>query len=169
MAGKYELRRDSWNRVQADITEDATVGIKMLPETDPRRIDKNTHAYCVLDLRTTFGVIRIRDIRVQWSDPNQRHFIRWRQWYTGRERDGRKEYLDVAGPLDATTRGKFADAILDVFTQIKEEAALGTLGRQNPQLKELKEKLAIQTVDAVDEAAAVEAAEEAMGVSQSEV
>ncbi len=169
MAEKYELRRDSWNRVQADIAEDLTVGIKVLSETDQRRIEKGTHAYCVLDLRTSLGVIRIRDIRVQWSEPNQRHFIRWRQWNTGRIRDGRKEYLDVAGPLDPDTRNKFADAILDVFSQIKEEAASGTLGRQNPQLQELKEKLAMETTDAVEVAAATEAEVATVEADQPEV
>ena len=158
MAGKYELRRDSWNRVQADIAEDLTVGIKVLSETDERRIDKNTHAYCVLDLRTSMGVIRIRDIKVQWSDPNQRHFIRWRQWNTGRIRGGRKEYLDVAGPLDPDTRNKYANAILDVFAQIKEEAAAGTLGHANPQLQELKEKMSLDAAQETE--AAVEAAAE---------
>jgi len=158
MAGKYELRRDSFNRVQADIAEDLTVGIKVLSETDERRIDKNTHAYCVLDLRTSMGVLRIRDIKIQWSDPNQRHFIRWRQWNTGRLREGRKEYLDVAGPLDPDTRNKYASAILDVFAQIKEEAAAGTLGRANPQLQELKAKLALENIQETD--AAVEAAAE---------
>ncbi len=158
MAGKYELRRDSFNRVQTDIGVDLTVGIKVLSETDERRIEKNTHAYCVLDLRTSMGVIRIRDIKVQWSDPNQRHFIRWRQWNTGRLREGRKEYLDVAGPLDPDTRNKYAGAILDVFNQIKEEAAAGTLGRANPQLKELKEKLALENTQETD--AAVEAVAE---------
>ena len=161
MAGKYELRRDSWHRVQADIGQDLTVGVKVLAETDQRRIEKRTHAYVVLDLRTSFGVIRIRDIRIQWSEQNQRHFIRWRQWHTGRIRDGRKEYLDVAGPLDPDTRNKYAGAILDVFNQIKEEAAAGTLGHANPQLKELKEKLALENAQETD--AAVEAvAEEAV-------
>jgi hypothetical protein len=147
MSEKYELRRDSFNRVQADIAEDVTVGIRVLSETDQRRIEKNTHAYCVMDIRTSLGVIRIRDIRIQWSEQNQRHFIRWRQWNTGRIRDGRKEYLDVAGPLDPETRTKFADAILDVFAQIKEEAALGTLGRANPQLHELKAKLEMEQAE----------------------
>ena len=153
MAGKYELGYDSWNRVQADIAEDLTVGIKVLSETDQRRIEKGTHAYVVLDLRTSFGMIRIRDIRIQWSVPNQRHFIRWRQWFTGRIRDGRKEYLDVGGPLDPDTRNKFADSILDVFAQIKEEAASGTLGRQNPQLRELKDKLELEATQKATEAA----------------
>ncbi len=168
MPEKYELHRDSWNRLQADIAEDLTVGIKVLSESDQRRIEKGTHAYCVLDLRTSLGVIRIRDIRVQWSEKNQRHFIRWRQWFTGRQRDGRDEYLDVAGPLDRDTRNKFADCILDVFSQIKEEGAVGTLGRHNPQLQELKEQLAMKTDEAAGEAAAVEPAGEAIEAAQPE-
>ena len=111
MDGKYTLTRDSWNRVQADISPDVSVAIKVLAETDARRIEKQTHAYAVLDIRTDFGPIRIRDVRIQWSVQNERFFIRWRQWSTGRMRDGRKEYLDVAGPLDPDTRSKFADAI----------------------------------------------------------
>lgn len=158
MAGKYELRPDSWNRVQADISEDMTVGIKVLSATEERRIVKRTHAYCVLDLRTSIGVLRIRDIHIQWSEKNQRHFVRWRQWPTGRKRDGRLEYLDVAGPLDAGTRKNFEETILDVFAQIMEQAAAGTLGHANPQLQELKDKLALDAVQGTD--AAVEAAAE---------
>lgn len=172
MPEKYELRRDSWNRVQADIAEDVTIGIKVLSETDERRIEKQTHAYVVMDLRTSLGPIRIRDIRIQWSVENQRHFIRWRQWFTGRIRDGRKEYLDVGGPLDPDTRRKFAGLILDVFAQIKEEAASGTLGRQNPGLQELKDKLeADQNTDAALEAVGqgTEVVEEAEVVAQPEV
>lgn len=154
MDAKYKIRRDEFNRLQADLDDELTVGIKILSETDQRRIEKNTHAYCVLDIRTSLGVIRIRDIRVQWSERNQQYFIRWRQWPTGKMRDDRKEYLDVAGPLDRGTRDKFADAILEVFSQIKEEAALGTLGRTNPQLGELKAQLELQAVGGVLEAAA---------------
>ncbi len=152
MAGKYQLRRDDLHRIQADIADDATIGIKILSVTDARRIEKGTHAYCVLDLRTSMGVIRIRDIRIQWGERTQKHFIRWRQWPTGRMRRGedRPEYLDVAGPLDPETRSKFGNAILDVFSQIKEEAGLGTLGSENPELRELKEKLEKHTDEAIE-------------------
>lgn len=161
MPEKYELRRDPFNRVQTDIADDLTVGIKILSETDQRRVERGTHAYCVLDLRTSFGPVRIRDIRVQWSERNQCHFIRWRQWSTGRIRNDRKEYLDVAGPLDPETRTKFANAILDVFTQIKEEAASGTLGRKYPELEELKKTIE----SAQDTATAITASvENAQGV-----
>ena len=152
MAGKYLFRRDSWNRLQTDISESLTVAIKILSETDERRMMKNVHAYVILDVRTEVGPLRIRDIRVQWSEKNQRHFIRWRQWNTGRIRDERPEYLDVCGPLDAVTRNKFAEAILDVFAQIKEEAAAGTLGHANPQLQELKAHLELEKPTETDEA-----------------
>ncbi len=152
MAGKYQFRRDSWNRLQTDISESLTVAIKILSETDERRMLKKVHAYVILDVRTEFGPLRVRDIRVQWSEKNQRHFIRWRQWNTGRIRDGREEYLDVCGPLDGATRGKFGEAILDVFAQIKEEAAAGTLGRANPQLEELTANLELEKPPETDEA-----------------
>ncbi len=158
MAGKYQFRRDSWNRLQTDIGESLTIAIKMLSETDERRMLKKVHAYVILDIRTEFGPLRVRDIRVQWSEKNQQHFIRWRQWNTGRVRDGRDEYLDVCGPLDGATRNKFGDTILDVFAQIKEEAAAGTLGKANPQLQVLKARLELEQAPETNEAD--EAAEE---------
>jgi len=152
MAGKYQLRRDSLNRIQADIADDATIGIKILSVTDARRIEKGTHAYCVLDIRTSLGVLRIRDIRIQFGERTQKHFLRWRQWPTGRMRRGedRPEYLDVCGPLDPKTRSNYGDAILDVFNQIKEEAGLGTLGSENPGLSDLKDSLEKHTDEAVE-------------------
>lgn len=162
MDGKYTLTRDSWNRVQADISPDVSVAIKVLAETDARRIEKQTHAYAVLDIRTDFGPIRIRDVRIQWSVQNERFFIRWRQWSTGRMRDGRKEYLDVAGPLDPDTRSKFADAILDLFAQIKEEAAQGTLGRANVEaLNEVRAQIELAAI--ASQASADEAPESVEG------
>jgi DNA-binding cell septation regulator SpoVG len=141
---KYVIYRDSHNRLCADITESVTAGVKILSVTDERRQEKNTHAYVVLDVRTELGPIRIRDIRVMWSQENERYFLRWRQWPTGHLRDGHKEYLDVAGPQDRDTRKQFEDAILAVFHQVREEAERGTLGR-NPEtrkkLEEVKQQL----------------------------
>lgn len=141
---KYVIQRDSHNRLCADLTDDVTVGVKILSVTDERRQEMNTHAYIVLDIRTELGPIRVRDIRVMWSQENERYFLRWRQWPTGHVRDGRKEYLDVAGPLDRETRKKFEEAILAVFQQVREEAEQGTLGR-NPEtrkkLEEVKQQL----------------------------
>ena len=137
----YQIDRDSHNRLCASIGEGLTVGIKVLSETDPRRIERNEHAYAVLDIQTALGCLRIRDIRVLWSETHERFFVRWRQWHTGQFRNDRKEYLDVAGPQDRNTRDAFEDVILDVFEQIKEEAAMGTLGRSNPELQDLKDSL----------------------------
>jgi DNA-binding cell septation regulator SpoVG len=136
---KYEIKRDSHNRLCAEISESVTVGVKILSVTDERRQEKNTHAYIVLDVRTELGPLRIRDIRVMWSQENERYFLRWHQWPTGHQRDGRKEYLDVAGPLERDTRSKFEEALLAVFQQVREEAEQGTLGR-NPETRKLLEE-----------------------------
>jgi len=139
----YHIERDSHNRLRADISEDTAVGIKILAETDPRRVERGVHAYAVLDVKTSFGLLRIREIRVMFSQENDRYFLRWRQWNTGKIRDGRTEYLDVAGPLDRETRRKYEEEILNVFHQVREEAAKGTLGRgeAGQQLFELKAEL----------------------------
>ena len=137
----YQLQMDSYNRMCADIAKGVSVGIKVLSMTDTRRIEKKEHAYAVLDLDTGLGTIRIRDIRIVWSEPNQRFYLRWRQWRTGKMRNERPEYLDVAGPRDKETRLKYGEAILAVFEQIRAEGAAGTLGRTNPKLAELKAAL----------------------------
>jgi len=129
MSQTYTIERDSHNRLRAEVDEDLAVGIKILAETDPRRVERNVHGYAVLDIRTALGPIRIRDIRIMWSSTNERYFLRWRQWNTGKMRDGRKEYLDVAGPHDRDTRRAFESEILGVFAQVREEAAKGTLAR----------------------------------------
>jgi DNA-binding cell septation regulator SpoVG len=130
MAGQYIIVRDSFNRLRAEITESFAIGVKLLAEDHPRRVEQHVHAYVVADLRTELGPWRIRDIRVMWSPENERYFVRYRQWKTGKIRDGREEWLDVAGPLDRETRAKVQDAILGVFSQIKEEAAKGVLGKR---------------------------------------
>lgn len=133
MSGQYEIVRDSFNRLRAEVTDSFAVGVKLLAEDHPRRVENNVHAYVVADLRTELGPWRIRDIRIMWSADNERFFCRYRQWKTGKIREGREEWLDVAGPLDRDTRSKVQEAILAVFFQIKEEAAKGTLGRRrNP-------------------------------------
>lgn len=141
MSEKYQLQMDSYNRMTAVIAKGVEVGIKVLSMTDTRRIEKNEHAYAVLDVNTPLGIIRIRDIRIVWSANNEQFYLRWRQWRTGKMRNERPEYLDVAGPRDKETRLKFGAAILAVFEQIREEGAAGTLGRTNPQLAELKASL----------------------------
>lgn len=137
----YQLNMDSYNRMTTEIAKGVEVGIKVLSMTDTRRIEKKEHAYAVLDITTPLGVIRIRDIRIVWSDNNERFYLRWRQWRTGKLRNERPEYLDVAGPRDKETRLKYSEAILAVFEQIRSEGAAGTLGRTNPQLAELKASL----------------------------
>jgi hypothetical protein len=137
----YQLQMDSYNRMCAEIAKGVSVGIKVLSMTDTRRIERKEHAYAVLDLASPLGIIRIRDIRIVWSEPNERFYLRWRQWRTGKMRNERPEYLDVAGPRDKETRLKYGEAILAVFEQIRAEGAAGTLGRTNPQLAELKASL----------------------------
>jgi len=133
MTGQYVIVRDSFNRLRAEVTDSFAIGVKLLAEDHPRRVEQNVHAYVVADLLTELGPWRIRDIRIMWSPENKRYFIRYRQWKTGKVRDQRDEWLDVAGPLDRETRSKVQEAILAVFFQIKEEAASGTLGkRQDP-------------------------------------
>lgn len=127
---RYRIFRDSHQRLCAEVTEDLVVGLKVLSEVDSRRVENRVHAYAVLDVRTELGPLRIRDIKVMWSPENEQYFLRWRQWPTGKTRDGRKEYLDVVGPLDQDTRRKFEAEILGVFHQIREEAQRGTLERQ---------------------------------------
>jgi hypothetical protein len=130
----FEIRRDSRQRLQADIADDLTIGVKVLAETDDRRVRYGVHAYAVLDVRSSMGVLRVRDIRIKWSVKNECFYIQWRQWFTGkfrgvdREGNPRKEFLDVCGPLDPQTRQNFNDSIVAVYDQIKSEAKAGTLG-----------------------------------------
>ena len=133
MPGKHVIVRDSFNRLRAEITDSFAIGVKLLAEDHARRVEQHVHAYVVADLITELGPWRIRDIRIMWSPKNERYFIRYRQWKTGKVRDDREEWLDVAGPQDRETRRKVQEAILSVFFQIKEEAAKGTLGRRQPE------------------------------------
>jgi len=130
MLQKYVIIRDSYNRMRAEITDSFAVGVKLLAEDHRRRVEHHVHAYVVADLRTEVGPWRIRDIRIVWNEKKQKFLVRYKQWKTGKIRDGEPEYLDVAGPLDAETRAKVQEIILGVFFQIKEEAAKGTLGRR---------------------------------------
>lgn len=129
MGGPYVIVRDSFNRLRVELSESLAIGVKLLAEDHPRRVEQHVHAYVVADLRTELGPWRIRDIRVMWSPENERFFVRYRQWKTGKIREGREEWLDVAGPLDRETRAKVQDAIIGVFSQIKDEAAKGVLGK----------------------------------------
>jgi len=145
----YEIRKDSRQRLQADIADDLTIGVKVLAVTDDRRVRFGVHAYAVLDVRTSKGVLRIRDIRIKWSEKNEHFFIQWRQWFTGkfrgtdREGNPRKEFLDVAGPLDQMTRQFFNDSVVAVYDQVIAEAKLGTLGHSESgaRLAQLRDQL----------------------------
>lgn len=140
----FETFRDSQNRVCAQIAEGVTAAIKIFSETDERRTQKNQHGYCVMDLGTAFGQIRIRDIKIMWSQKNSRFYLRWRQWPTGGQRGDKPEFLDVAGPRDKETRDRFQDALLQLFLQLKEQAvtAVGGTLAQNPELLALRDSLA---------------------------
>ncbi len=129
MTGKYEIRRDSYNRLHTHVDGSFAMGVKLLAEDHRRRVEQNIHAYVVADLMTELGPWRIRDIRIMYGPESERYYVRYRRWRTGKVRDNRDEYLDVAGPLDKETRRKVQEAILAVFFQIREEAKAGTLGR----------------------------------------
>lgn len=132
---QYQITRDSYRRLCAQVAPDVSVSLKVLSETDERRIKDGIHAYVVLTLATVLGPMRIRNVKILWSEQNERYFVRWHQFPTGQTRpDGRREYLDVAGPTDPETRKKFEGHVLGVFHQIREEAQLGTLG-QDPEVR----------------------------------
>ena len=148
----YQIDRDSNNRLCAEIAKGVTVGIKILAETDPRRMERREHAYAVLDIDTPLGCVRIRDIRILWSDPGQRFYLQWKQWRTGKIRFDRPEYLDIAGPRDREARQRFSEEILALFSQIKRLASVGTLGNISPELGELKATLESSDTEAVSDA-----------------
>jgi hypothetical protein len=155
----YEIRKDNRQRLQADIADDLTIGIKVLAVTDDRRVRYGVHAYAVLDVRTSKGVLRVRDIRIKWSEKNEQFYIQWRQWFTGKYRgtdhkgDPRKEFLDVAGPLDQQTRQFFNDSVVALYDQVLAEAALGTLGHGNTgaRLAQLRDQLGTGAAAEADE------------------
>lgn len=155
----FEIRRDSRQRLQADIADDLTIGVKVLAETDDRRVRFGVHAYAVLDIRSSMGVLRVRDIRIKWSVKNECFYTQWRQWFTGkfrgvdREGNPRKEFLDVCGPLDPQTRQNFNDSIVAVYDQIRAEAKAGTLGASpsGAKLAQMRDNLAVATVAEEDE------------------
>lgn len=155
----FEIRRDSRQRLQADIADDLTVGLKVLAETDERRVRFGVHAYAVLDIRTSKGVLRVRDIRVKWSVKNECFYIQWRQWFTGkyrgvdREGNPRKEFLDVCGPMDPVTRQNFNDSIIAVFDQVMSQAKAGTLGAtpSGAKLAAMRDKLKTAAAAEADE------------------
>ena len=155
----FEIRRDSRQRLQADIADDLTIGVKVLAETDDRRVRFGVHAYAVLDIRSSMGVLRVRDIRIKWSVKNECFYTQWRQWFTGKfrgvDREGspRKEFLDVCGPLDPQTRQNFNDSIVAVYDQIKSEAKAGTLGASlsGAKLAAVRDRLVTASVAEEDE------------------
>lgn len=126
---KFTIVRDSFNRLRVKINRSFAVCIKVLAEDHPRRVERNVYAYVVVDIGTSLGTWRIRDIRIMWSPQNKRYFLRYRQWKTGQIREGQDEWLDVAGPLDQNARAKVQETVLAVFTQIRAEAKKGTLGK----------------------------------------
>ncbi len=158
LAPVYEIQKDNRSRFQAEVADDLTVGIKVLAETHERRVKFGVHAYAVLDIQTSKGVIRVRDIRIKRSKKNECFYVEWRRWFTGNfrgtDRDGkpRKELLDVAGPMTPTTRRNFNDCIVAVFEQIKSEAAAGTLGatKGGAKLASLRDQLVTATAAAED-------------------
>ncbi|KKK59530.1 hypothetical protein LCGC14_3033470 [marine sediment metagenome] len=155
----FDIHQDSRQRLQADIADDLTVGIKVLAETEERRVRFGVHAYAVLDVRTSMGPLRIRDIRIKWSARNECFYIQWRQWFTGkfrgvdREGNPRKEFLDVCGPLDPQTRQNLNDSIVAVYDQVLAEAKAGTLGAgaNGNKLAAIRDQLSVTAAAEEDE------------------
>lgn len=119
---KYTIIQDPNGRYRTSIAKGIEVAIKMLPKEDFRRIQRKEQASLLVDIsHPELGTIRIRDVRIIWSEKNQCFHVRWKQWRTGKIRDNRPEYLDVAGPLDPVSRKEFSSKILEVFFQVRKE------------------------------------------------
>lgn len=138
----YQISRDSHNRLCAQVEEGITIGLKMHSATSRRLFERGEHAYAVIDINTPLGPIRIRDIKILWSQRRETFIVRWPSWETTIQREGRPQRLDVAGPWDRGTRRDFAERILALFHQIKSEAELGPIGENHrKELEKLKEKI----------------------------
>lgn len=166
---KYELRSDNGGRFVTELSDEISCAMKLFSETDPQRIEYDVHAYAILDIRTAVRslegkllpiVFRGRNIRIRWSKRNEQFYIHWHQWNTGRKRrdSDKPERMDVFGPLDRQSREIVNELIIAMFTQIREEAQAGTLGRANPELKELKAKL--ETAEAAKQTGAGDESED---------
>lgn len=124
----FSVSRDNRGRLRAQVSEDLAISMQILPVTDKRRMEKGVQAFAVLDINTSLGVIRVRNIRIVYQEswePNYRV-----RWYGHLVREHVKEirrgdYLDVAGPLDPPTRHRFAEIILSLFHFIMREAQAG--------------------------------------------
>ena len=142
MAEPYVITRDSHRRLHANLTDKIGVSFRLLPEDHPRRVTNNVHAYVVMDIMIEVNgtpcQLVVRDIKVVKNPEYDRFAIHYRQWEPmGRSSGSEPRFLDVAGPLDRTSRSTLSSAILAVFFQIKEEAAAGTLCR--PGMRQPKE------------------------------
>lgn len=144
MSEKFAIERDSFGRWRTAFSPKMACGIRLLAEDHPRRVAKNVRAYVVLDIVSDLMIpgqegeesipaaFRIRDIEIVHHAESDRYLVRYRQWKTGKIRDGQEEYLDVAGPASRESRYFLQDKILAFFHQIREEASQGTLGRRRP-------------------------------------
>jgi hypothetical protein len=125
----YVVTRDQQGRLSARISDGLTVAIQILAETDPRRTEKGIQGFAVLDIATDLGPFRVRNIHIkhfpEHSNPYQvhwyKHYLKGGRPSSG-DRNAEHQFLDVAGPLDPTTRRKFAEAILSLFHFIREAA-----------------------------------------------
>lgn len=150
MSEKFAIERDTFGRWRTAFSPTVACGIRLLAEDHPRRVAKNVRAYVVLDIASDLMLpivedpeeegepqplpvtFRIRDIEIVHHAESDRFLVRYRQWKTGKVRDGQDEYLDVAGPANRESRYFLQDQILAFFNQIREEASQGTLGRRRP-------------------------------------
>lgn len=129
----YQISRDSHNRLCAQVEEGITIGLKMHSATSRRLFERGEHAYAVVDINTPLGPIRIRNIKILWSQRRETFIVRWPSWETTLRREGRQQRLDVAGPWDRDTRQLFAERILALFHQIKSETEPGSIGENHRQ------------------------------------
>lgn len=144
-----------YNSWEAQLSPTIKAGVRILAETDARRIDHGIHAYVLLDFPTDLGPMRVRDLKILLSRDGERYYVRWPWFQTKFTRPGasRPDRLDVVGPRDYTSRELINGKILALFHQIREEAAKGTLGRQPAvaeKLQHLKQELEAQDAPAVE-------------------
>lgn len=126
----FEVERDERGRLRAQVAADLAVAIQCLPETDHRRIERGVQAFAIVDLKTSLGPIRIRNVHIVHKPSNRVPYqVRWYKHAVKgtRTRQGQHDYLDVAGPLNPQTRKAFQDTILELFHFIRKEAEAGNI------------------------------------------
>jgi hypothetical protein len=112
-----------------NIAPDIVAAFKVRSVTDEERVKWNERAYIVLDFSTSLGPFRARKVRIRWSSRHQRLYVRWEKFPTGRKRDGgRKEQLDLFGPLDNETRATVERKLIEALDALEGQGHQGTAG-----------------------------------------